>query len=760
MNSGSMSPAPVVVAFICDDGYVVPTCVAITSLLESKNEDTVYDIHIVCASLSEENESIFRQFERERVTIHIIRQNAERFVGLHAFQEGAYCVATPAALLKFVLPELLSDYDKVLYLDGDLLVREDLTALYATDLGDAYLAAIVDSGSLYLHNQFIDCVQNYFNSGVMLLNLAGMRRDNLTETLIRTKMELNDSNLMDQNVFNCVCDGKMIPLSVRYNFQPLSLIRAAGKWTVDQINERYGTDYCDESSLFADAAIVHFSSKDKPWKDDSVAFVDDWYHCYFRAPVAHTLVRTHQAEPDEPDVPKVSVIIPVYNVEAYLEETLESMCAQTLKDLEIICIDDGSTDHSLQILEAYAKKDARIRVYHQENQGQGKARNAGLDLARGTYIHFMDSDDLLDADALQRCYESAVWNNLDVVMFDGDSFYESAELEALHPQYRTFYHRRKFYPGVYTGEDIYIRLSRNWDFIVSACMKLYRRAYLQENQIRFPEKIRFEDNFFAFHSVIAAARAKVLCYAPYHRRVRDNSSMTDQRDIYQKYVGYHETACLMLDYLNEHSLGEEAVYAVAHRVNQFLTSANGFYLQLSDAQREYSKCDYAVRRLDYTMLAPILALHKANFFSYADSKNLHRYRSDCESLRKDNHKLREEKRVLWEELQKLRKERGERWNELQALYKLKSERWAQLQTLYKERDACRRELQTIKQENADLRTQTETAQTQISELQKIYQHSAVYEDGTIVLKVRPKIARMVQKIVSGIKNIFTRLRRG
>ena len=235
----SSSTNPVAVAFISDDGYVMPTCVAINSLICSKKPETVYHIHIVCASLSEESQEIFRRFESETVHIHILRQDADRFANLPVFEEDSYCVATPAALLKFVLPELLTDYDRVLYLDGDLLVREDLTQLFHTELGDAYLAAVADSGSMYLLTKYKDKVQHYFNSGVMLLNLTQMRKDKLTDVFIRTKAELKDSTLMDQNVFNCVCDGRTVRLPVRYNFLPVNLLRAAGKWTLNQLNELY-----------------------------------------------------------------------------------------------------------------------------------------------------------------------------------------------------------------------------------------------------------------------------------------------------------------------------------------------------------------------------------------------------------------------------------------------------------------------------------------------------------------------------------------
>jgi glycosyltransferase involved in cell wall biosynthesis len=99
-------------------------------------------------------------------------------------------------------------------------------------------------------------------------------------------------------------------------------------------------------------------------------------------------------------MPKVSVIIPVYNVEAYLRQCLDSVVNQTLKDIEMICVDDGSTDSSAEILKEYAKKDERIRVLTQSNSGAGAARNAGLVSAKGKWLYFLDGDDFIDEHCL------------------------------------------------------------------------------------------------------------------------------------------------------------------------------------------------------------------------------------------------------------------------------------------------------------------------------------------------------------------------
>ena len=116
--------------------------------------------------------------------------------------------------------------------------------------------------------------------------------------------------------------------------------------------------------------------------------------------------------------PKVSVIIPVYNTQPWLRECLDSVLCQTLGDFEVICVDDGSTDQSGSILQDYAAKDSRFHILSQSNKGQSAARNAGLKVARGEYVYFLDSDDYIEPDLLETACQEMDSKNLDIVFFD------------------------------------------------------------------------------------------------------------------------------------------------------------------------------------------------------------------------------------------------------------------------------------------------------------------------------------------------------
>ena len=127
---------------------------------------------------------------------------------------------------------------------------------------------------------------------------------------------------------------------------------------------------------------------------------------------------------------KVSVIIPVYNVEKYLPACLDSVLSQTLREIEVICIDDASPDHSGEILDEYAALDQRVQVLHlQENFMQGYGRNRGIEMAKGKYIYFLDSDDMITATALEELYNLAEQDALDGIFFDSQVMYESEEMK-------------------------------------------------------------------------------------------------------------------------------------------------------------------------------------------------------------------------------------------------------------------------------------------------------------------------------------------
>jgi len=520
------------ICMIADENYVLPTSVAIRSMCSTVTASD-YCIHIVTSKLSAEAEARFRQLETDKVKIDIIREDAEaRFAGMHTFTEGAICVASIAALLKFILPALFPELDRILYLDGDLIVKTDLGELYATELGESYAATVTDSGSMYYQHAYTNAVQRYFNSGVMLLNLAKMREDGISEKLIETKRSMTDNNLMDQDAFNVVFDGKTVALPIIYNYLPVNLDRSK-KWKITDVNRLFGTEFSDKKELDAAARIVHYSSKDKPWKDfeDGKAYTcaryNDWVAEYKKLPFAGELPLPINAEKCEV---MLSVIMPCYNTERYVAETLDSLLAQSFRDFEIICIDDGSTDGTLSVLKQYAEAHENITVIADSNHHVGYQRNAGIEAARGKYVYYMDSDDLLEPqcfETLVGCMERCA---LDLILFEGSSFYETPVLEEQFPQYKTLYTRKHLYPRIMSGEKFYVLNHQREAIIIQPCMQMARRSFLTQEGIRFPEIPAHEDVVYTIEVLLHAKRMMCLPDAFYRRRVREGSIVTDRSE--------------------------------------------------------------------------------------------------------------------------------------------------------------------------------------------------------------------------------------
>ena len=186
----------------------------------------------------------------------------------------------------------------------------------------------------------------------------------------------------------------------------------------------------------------------------------------------------------------VSVIIPVYNVENYLSECLDSVCNQTLSNIEIICVNDGSSDDSLKILNQYSQIDDRIKVISQNNQGLSAARNNGLKEATGRYIYFLDSDDYIDIACLEKLYNNAVSNDSDVVLF---KFQNVDDNKNVHKRGVEFKIDKIFGDIDYCHFNFTYRDVRRhvMNSAFSACLKLYKRELIE--LFEFPIGVNFED---------------------------------------------------------------------------------------------------------------------------------------------------------------------------------------------------------------------------------------------------------------------------
>lgn len=223
---------------------------------------------------------------------------------------------------------------------------------------------------------------------------------------------------------------------------------------------------------------------------------------------------------------KVSVILPIFNVASYLEETFNSLINQSLNEIEIIAVNDGSTDKSEEIIEKYKQQDSRIITVYQRNQGQSVARNAGLALAKGEYIYMMDSDDVLNSpDALRICYEYAKNTHADFIFFDGDIYLEDRTRPISWNYKRTYLidEGRK-----YEGKHLLNKMLDNNKHNCVVWLLLIDHAYLKSIGLKFYPGIIHEDELFTTILTLKSNSIYGLKQSFIKHRIRNTSTMGKQ----------------------------------------------------------------------------------------------------------------------------------------------------------------------------------------------------------------------------------------
>ena len=258
---------------ISDDNFVMQTCVAITSLYRNKGQDTLYDIFVIMADCTQESEEMLIQLNKKDCWINLVHASIEQYKDIKQLAH-----ISTACLLKFDICELIPQYEKLLYLDGDIIVRKDLTELYETELYDNYAAAVKEV--VYLRKD-----NNCINAGIMLFNAKKMRNDRMRDTLVKKRRSLGDRGSMDQQTFNLVLKGEIIFLSIKYNCVP-GFFKGDNKmeYSMDELNRFYGTDYQKPEQLINDAIIIHFATGNKPWKYTFAPCAKEWYNYYRLSP--------------------------------------------------------------------------------------------------------------------------------------------------------------------------------------------------------------------------------------------------------------------------------------------------------------------------------------------------------------------------------------------------------------------------------------------------------------------------------------------
>ncbi len=281
-------------------------------------------------------------------------------------------------------------------------------------------------------------------------------------------------------------------------------------------------------------------------------------------------------------MPKISIIVPCYNVAPYVKECLDSLTEQTLRDIEILCIDDKSTDNTLEIIRLCAAADSRIQVIEQpKNGGQGLARNCAIRDAKGEYVLCVDADDMLTCDACEKLYARAKNNNLDMLMFSGYNFTQNPQNRIANPYWSFAWTDCLNGCEIFTYRDVIQCMTM---LPVSACLTMYNLNFIKQHNILFPEGLRFEDNVFFLQALLNAKRISFDRTEYYVRRIHSEST-TQNWD--KHFADYIQIIDLILDYLITTQV-DASIYRL-YRSQYTQIAVNRFTGFNKPAKRRYKK---------------------------------------------------------------------------------------------------------------------------------------------------------------------------
>ena len=264
----------------------------------------------------------------------------------------------------------------------------------------------------------------------------------------------------------------------------------------------------------------------------------------------------------------VSIIVPIYNREDYIKECIESLVNQTFKNIEIILVNDGSTDNSLNIMEEYSKKDARIKVINKPNGGLSSARNRGIKEATSEYIMFVDGDDFVELNTVKELYNKAIKYNLDIVVYDFSQY--------INGKNRIWNDFKLEDEKVISGFE-YLNLILTSKTIFSVCNKLFKRDLYIKNNIKHPENISYgEDGSTLPRLVVNAQRVGKLNKPYYFYRINESSFMSSSNI---RFYEYAEAADIVIKYLKNENIGITNNQMFTYKYNyayKFLENLNFF----------------------------------------------------------------------------------------------------------------------------------------------------------------------------------------
>ncbi|WP_458404750.1 glycosyltransferase family 2 protein [Methanobrevibacter sp.] len=335
--------------------------------------------------------------------------------------------------------------------------------------------------------------------------------------------------------------------------------------------------------------------------------------------------------------PLVSIIIPVYNTEEYLRECLDCLINQTLIDIEVICIDDGSSDNSLQILNEYSQKDKRIYVLENRvNQGQSISRNKGLDIANGEYITFLDSDDYVEYDAYEKLYTFAKYHNHDLVAFDAIRF------NNIGIEWKSILHSKAGYDNIYANTSVFEHKKLIYDTSIT---KFIKKDFIDKYNFRFIENVIYEDLLFSMEILCASKNLGIFPEVKYHWRVGDTSKRSVTQSVYN------------VKNLRDRLIITGQIFDLFNSTQRNKTLLDVFYDKLIeiDIMQFINKLDYGddeYKRIMYEEVKPLILSFPNHVFNNLDNFDKYKYKLFLKDEWEDLYVVLKAERDLKESLKK------------------------------------------------------------------------------------------------------------
>lgn len=367
----------------------------------------------------------------------------------------------------------------------------------------------------------------------------------------------------------------------------------------------------------------------------------------------------------------ISVILPVYNNVQYLEECLDSVLAEKILSIEIVAVDDGSTDGSGQMLDDYAGKYENIRVFHQENSGVGVARNLGLEKAKGEYICYLDSD---CSEVLKKGLTLCREKNLDVLFFTYENYFEN-EIAAerwKNNRVNQPMRKREYPKEPIRGREMLLLFKTQLEYRVNVFLQMARRDFLQKNHFSFEPGIIFEDIPYTFEVLLQAERVMALNEVLVKRRIRDNSLEHRPTTVHRCKSAFRS---LILDYKLVRNFGydfpecESAVIQELAFRHEFVKNT---YLELDEENQKafLRQCSPEERIFFEAAILPRIQREQKDRSTIDSLKEKHREKTEkykakiadqketIRTLKKEKKDLQQEKKRLQGEIKRIRNSRA------------------------------------------------------------------------------------------------------